>query len=158
METRTERRTVKHNFTTDELLNLSEDIAVKNQELRQQEDEKKSVVSQYSSSINALKESISNVATKIANKFEHRDVECEVEYHTPEKDIKTITRTDNGQSWTERMTDFDYDLFTQFQEGDEEDPLGGDPNIEQSDPKKGESVPEDDESVPSGDDDTKEHF
>jgi len=119
MESRTERRTVKHNFTNDELLVLSEDMAVKNQELRHQEDEKKSVLSQYSSHINELKESISSLATKVANKFEHREVECTVEFHTPERDVKTLTRKDNGAIWTERMTDFDYDLFNQF-DGSEE--------------------------------------
>jgi len=117
METRIERRTLKHTFTNDELLSLSEDMAVKNQELRQQEDEKKSVLSQYSSHINELKESINSLATKVANKFEHRDIECEVQFHIPEKDIKTITRLDNGHSFTEKMTDFDYDLFNQFEDG-----------------------------------------
>ena len=122
MEKRTERRTVKHNYTNDELLFLSEDMAVKNQELRQQEDEKKSVLSQYSSHINELKESISNLATKVANRFEHREVECEVEYHKPEQDVKTLTRKDNSASWTEKMTEFDYDLFNQFNGEEGEDP------------------------------------
>jgi len=120
MESRTERRTVKHNFTNDELLALSEDMAVKNQELRQQEDEKKSVLSQYSSHINELKESINNLATKVANRFEHREIECGVVFHTPERDVKTLTRKDNGASWTEKMTEFDYDLFNQFNEEDPE--------------------------------------
>ena len=114
MEKRTERRTLKHLFSNDELLTLSEEMAVKNQELRQQEDEKKSVMSQYSSHINELKESISSLATKVANKFEHRDVDCEIEYHTPDQDMKTITRKDNGTSWSEPMKEFDYDLFNQF--------------------------------------------
>lgn len=132
METRIERRTLKHVFTEQELLALSEDLAVKNQDLMSVENEKKSVVSGYGSRINEIKEGIGALSNKVANKFEHREVDCEVQYHTPEKGIKTLTRGDTGESFTEKMSEMDYDLFNQFQEEENEaaDLDGGDPNDE----------------------------
>lgn len=119
METRTERRTLKHVFTEEELLALGEDLSVKNQDLMSTENEKKSVVSQYGSRINELKEGIGALSNKVANKFEHREVDCEVEYHTPDKGIKTLTRGDTGQTFTEKMSSLDYDLFNQYQDEEE---------------------------------------
>ena len=42
--------------------------------------------------------------------------------HKPEQDVKTLTRKDNSASWTEKMTEFDYDLFNQFNDEEGEDP------------------------------------
>jgi len=136
METRIERRTLKHVFTEPELLALSEDLAVKNQDLMSTENEKKSVVSQYGSKINEIKEGIGVLSNKVANKFEHRDVDCEVEYHKPEEGSKTLTLSDNGESFTEKMSDMDYDLFNQYQEegADPEEKLDADGNPIEDEP------------------------
>lgn len=119
METRNERRTLKHTFTESELLSLSEDLAVKNQDLMSTENEKKSVVSQYGSRINEPKEGIGALSNKVANKFEYREVDCEVEYHKPEEGSKTLIRSDTGESFTEKMSGMDYDLFNQYQNEDQ---------------------------------------
>lgn len=133
METRKERRTLKHTFTQEELLALSEDLAVKNQDLISTENEKKSVTSQYGSKVNEIKEGIGVLSNKVANKFEHRDVDCEAEFHKPEQGIKTLTRGDTGEVFTEKMSDVDYDLFNQYQEelpDDGQDLAEGDIKVE----------------------------
>ena len=56
------------------------------------------------------------LTNKISARFEFVDVDCQVFYHTPEKNSKTLVRKDTGESFTEQMTAADYDLFNQYQE------------------------------------------
>lgn len=50
-------------------------------------------------------------ATQVANKYEHRNVTCEVNYHFPIKGKKTLIREDNGESWVENMSDVDWNIW-----------------------------------------------
>jgi len=112
----TEKRNLKYQFTQDERISLSEELANNNQKLRQLEDEKKSITSEYGSKINITKEQINITSDKVASGYELREITCSVVYHLPEKNKKTLTRSDNGESFVERMTDYDHNIFTQYQE------------------------------------------
>jgi len=131
MESQKSRRTLKYEFTHEELLTLGRDLSIKNQELRTLEDQKKSVVSEFTSRMTIAKEQIGSLSDKLSAQYEMRDVICMIDYHTPERDMKTITRTDIGESWEEKMNDTDHNLFNTWEQKQrEENEFGDDPEVE----------------------------
>ena len=116
MEQSKERKTLKYLFSDREKLILAGELANKQQELRQLEDQKKSINSEYASRINIAREHININADKLASGYEMREIDCKVQYHTPEQNKKLLLRLDTMEEWIEPMTDYDYNLFTQFQE------------------------------------------
>lgn len=109
-------RNLEYYFTDDEKMAMSQQLAVETQNKRRLEDQKKAVTSQYGSQINEKAESINTLSDKIASGYEYRNIECTVQWHTPTKNKKLITRTDTGENWTENMTEYDHNLFNQYQE------------------------------------------
>lgn len=120
MDQQKTRRTLRYEFTNEEMRELGRDLSVKNQELRQLEEQKKSVVADFGSRMTIAKEHISSLSDKVASGYEMRDVMCMVEYHTPEINKKSYTRTDNSESWIEPMNDTDHNLFTQWEQRERE--------------------------------------
>ncbi len=111
MDKRTETHKLKCTFSQDELLNLGERNAILQQELDQVEEEKKSSTASFASQVKIKKEEIRLTSTQLANKYEHRNVDCDVEYHMPDKGKKRLTRTDTGEGWVENMSDVDWNLW-----------------------------------------------
>lgn len=111
----TQRRSLRYTFTEDEAKELARELANKNQEQRQLEEQKKSVVAEYGSRMTVVKENISMLSDKVASGYEMRDIQCQVEYHTPERNKKTVTRSDSGEEWVEPMLESDFNLFNQWE-------------------------------------------
>ena len=88
---------LKYTFTDEELLALSKTMAKKNQDLGEVEADKKRIVADFAAKVQAFESEIATLARKVYSGYEHRNVECEVTYHTPEIGMKTITRTDTGE-------------------------------------------------------------
>ncbi|MDR1884268.1 MAG: hypothetical protein LBR26_16030 [Prevotella sp.] len=109
-------RSLEYHFTDKEKEEMGKQLAFETQSKRNLEDQKKAVTSQYGSQINEKAEVINTLSDKIASGYEYRNIECEVLYHTPAKNKKTLIRQDNGQRLVESMTEFDHNLFTQYQE------------------------------------------
>jgi hypothetical protein len=120
MEQQKTKRTLKYEFTEVELLDLGRDLSLKSQELRNLEDQKKSVVSEFGSRMTIAKEQIGQLSDKVSAGYEMRDVLCMVDYHLPEGGKKTFTRTDTGEGWVEPMNETDHNLFTQWEERERE--------------------------------------
>lgn len=118
-ELQTVTKSLRYEFSEAEMKELSIDLANTNQELRRLEEEKKSITSEYGSRMNICKERISSFSDKVSSGYEVREIECEVQYHVPRKGIKTLRRTDTGKVWEEKMSDHDFNLFTQFEEASE---------------------------------------
>ena len=78
---------VKHQLTTDEKLKLGEDISVKFAELRDVEGDRKSVVAQYKSEIDAINAGITRLTQLLMSGFEMIQMRCILEL-----DAKTETR------------------------------------------------------------------
>lgn len=110
------QRNLEYYFTDDEKMAMSQQLAVETQNKRRLEDQKKAVTSQYGSQINEKAESINTLSDKIASGYEYRNIECTVQWHTPTKNKKLLTRTDTGENWVENMTEYDHNLFNQYQE------------------------------------------
>lgn len=113
-----EIRNLKYVFTNEELVKLGKDYANANRQLAELEDQKKTLMAQMNSQIAAQKEMVSMLTSTVGNGYKYEDVECEVTYHTPNKGMKIITRTDiddlrtgMDRNITEKMTDKDWMLW-----------------------------------------------
>ena len=111
----TEERYMRYDFTAPEILDLSMKLANKTQDKGNIESEKKSIVSQYKSKIDAIDAELNGISSKVANGYEMRLVECKVDWHKPEQGKKTITRTDTKEKIVEKMTSEEWNLFNQEQ-------------------------------------------
>lgn len=114
------RRSLRYDFTAVEIHDLSLELAKKTKELAAVADEKKSVVSQFAARLNEIKATTNKLSNQVADGWEYREIECEVEYHKPQQGKKTIIRKDSNKvAMIETMTDYDWNLFNQ---PDEETP------------------------------------
>lgn len=110
----TEKRTLRYDFTATETHDHALELAKKNQELAQLEDQKKSVISSYKARIDEVQARINALSEKVTTGWETRDIECRVAYHQPQEGKKTIFRTDTGKKVSvEAMTDYEWNLFNQ---------------------------------------------
>lgn len=112
----TVQRNLEYYFTDDEKMAMSQQLAVETQNKRRLEDQKKAVTSQYGSQINEKAEAINTLSDKIASGYEYRNIECTVQWHTPAKNKKLLTRSDTGETFIENMTEYDHNIFNQYQE------------------------------------------
>jgi len=116
MEQQTITRDLEYFFSDEEKIDMSKQLAAEIQNKQKLEDSKKAVVSQYGSQINEKQEGINQLANKLASGYEFRKIGCSIQWHTPDRNKKTIVREDTGAEWVERMTEYDHDLFNQWEE------------------------------------------
>lgn len=103
MDTELIQRQLKYNFTDNELLEKSEQLAGACTRLKEIEDEKKEVMSEYKHKVDEQSARISVLSCAIERKGETRMIDCEVEYNYPNKGVKTLTRMDNLEKIQEQM-------------------------------------------------------
>lgn len=156
MEQQVISRDLEYHFTDEEKLDMSKQLASENQNKRKLEDQKKAVTSQYGSQIAEKQETINQLSDKLAAGYEFRRTECSVQWHTPDKNQKTITRSDTGESWTEKMNEYDHDLFNQWEEKQntaEEDFENSNVRTDEESEEYTDSVPEGEEEATGGQND-----
>lgn len=95
MQTTTEW--LKYEFSEDELKEFAKKLAYETRELMENEETKKSVMSDFKSKIESSKEKISKLSNLINNGYEYRNIDCEVQLNSPEDGQKTIIRKDTGE-------------------------------------------------------------
>lgn len=114
--TTTEKRTLRYDFTAVEVHELSMDLAGKTKEIVTLKKQKTSAVSQYTAKINEAEATCNSLSNKVADGFEHREVECEVIFNQPTNGKKTIIRKDsNTLVGVEAMTTSDWDKINDEQ-------------------------------------------
>lgn len=112
--TTTEKRTLRYDFTAVEVHELSMDLAGKTKEIVTLKKQKTSAVSQYTAKINEAEATCNSLSNKVADGFEHREVECEVIFNQPANGKKTIIRKDsNTLVGVEAMTTQDWDKINE---------------------------------------------
>lgn len=120
---RTEKRTLRYDFTAPEIHDLSMELAGKTKEIVTLKKQKTSAVSQYTAKINEAEANCNSLSNKVADGFEHREVECEVIFNQPANGKKTIIRKDsNSLVGVEAMTQHDWNVIN-----DENNLFGGNP-------------------------------
>ena len=111
---RSEKRTLRYDFTAVEIHNLSLQLANKDKEVKSLVQEKKSVTSQFTAKINEAEASRGKLSNQVSDGFEYRDIDCEVIFNQPAQGKKTIIRKDsNSLVGIESMTAFDYDKINE---------------------------------------------
>lgn len=105
--TKTETRKLECVLTDAELRESAESLAHTIQNKYEILAEKKEAMSGFKSRIEKCDESILKNTNALNTGKEEREVECEVMLNDPKDGIKTITRTDTGESWQEQMTDLE---------------------------------------------------
>lgn len=106
-----EARLLSYKFTEEELKELALTLARKNQEAAAVEKEKKAVTSEYKSKQDLIISEIGLLSNKVSTGQMIKEIDCKVQWHTPVAGIKTLTRQDVQESWEERMTDAEWNLF-----------------------------------------------
>lgn len=110
----TEKRTLRYDFTAIEVHDLSVQLANETKKVVSLTEEKKSVVSQWTAKINEAKAACNSLSFKVADGYEHREVDCEVILNQPTNGKKTIIRKDsNTLVGVEAMTTHDWNLINE---------------------------------------------
>lgn len=99
---------VRYDYSAVEKDKLSDLLANKVQELESIKMSKKSAMAQYKAQEDSMSQEINELATKVSNNYEYRDLPCEVIYNQPRRGVKTFIRSDTGTIFTEDMNDSDY--------------------------------------------------
>lgn len=99
------KRNLRWIFTSPEILEISKRLAEKNGNVVTLEDEKKRATKDYAARIATVENEVSDLARKVTNGYEFRDIDCRVVFDTPKPGMKTITRLDTmEQVGIEEMT------------------------------------------------------
>ena len=88
---------LKYSFSEAEIKELAKKLAYETRTLEELEDQKKSVVSDFSNKITRVKASLSGLANNINNGYDFRNIDCEVLLNSPEAGQKSIVRLDTGE-------------------------------------------------------------
>lgn len=124
---RTEKRTLRYDFTAIEIHELSLQLAGKTKDVASLVKKKKSVTSQCTAEINAAESACAVLSNQVADGYEHREVDCEVIFNQPANGKKTIIRKDsNTIVGIEAMTTADWNIINE-----ENNLFGGDPLIQE---------------------------
>jgi len=104
------KESCKYVFTAEEKAELAAEMAQGVAELREKEDDKKAVMSDFKSAIDTLSARTNGLAGKLNNGFEMRQIECEVVRDYPNHLIQYI-RTDTGECVrTKKMSQEDLEM------------------------------------------------
>jgi len=91
---RKQQRNLRYNFPQDEINELSQQLAERVGEHDKVEADKKSAASQFKSQIDQICAEMRTLGAKVTNKYEFRDIECEIHYHEPKQGMKRLIRMD----------------------------------------------------------------
>ena len=115
-------RHLKYKFDESEIKAKAYELARETRELRSLNESKKEIMADFTSKIKSKEGGIDRNSEHIANGYEYRMVECEIQYNFPTTGIKLFTRKDTGEIWEEPMTrsEMQEELFEEESEKEEE--------------------------------------
>ena len=121
-EKQIQMKALKYEFNDKEIVELSTNLAAALNKKWEVEQEKKSSAAGFTAQIAEADEEISRLTYLVSQKYETREVECEMQFHHPSQNLKTYTNPFNGKEVTEKMTEWDHNLFNQppTEQGSEE--------------------------------------
>lgn len=102
-------------LTTEQLLDAGRELAASQAEVRQLEDDFRSVRDEWKSRISAVEARITTTAGRISRGYDIKPVACVVTFDEPEPGLKTCVRQDTGERlWVKEMTESDKQLVLDF--------------------------------------------
>lgn len=110
-------------FTQEEKAEIALDLARETSNINRLEDRKSQVTAQYSAEIKAAKAAVNAASEKLNSGYEHREIECSVEYHDPKWGKKSYFRKDTGEFvGSETMTLDELEALPGMRPGEEIEP------------------------------------
>jgi hypothetical protein len=110
---------VKHTYTMAELAELADQMGAAASRVFQIEIEKAERAAHYAALLKEANRAHAELVNKFVQRYEMRDVECRVEFDTPEAGYKSFVRLDSGVSIREvRMTEAEKQRAFVFDAGD----------------------------------------
>lgn len=102
-------------LTDEEMLQMGRDLAAKQQDLKQLEDDKKSIAAEFAAKITGIEGQISITANKLRQGYENRSVRCLTVFDQPTSGKKTTYRLDTMEAIeTRAMLDEEKQRVMQF--------------------------------------------
>jgi len=89
---------LRHNFSDEELLDLSRELAQKQHTLQEARERKKAVTAAANQEIALAEAEISVLSGKVHSGYEHRSVWCRWQMDYPYRGKKTLIREDDGST------------------------------------------------------------
>lgn len=90
-------RMLKYTFSRDEIVLIAQESAAAAFSRNVLESELDSIKADYKGRIGLLETTIDKSQRKIRDGYEMREIECEVQFHTPEDGMKRVVRLDTGE-------------------------------------------------------------
>lgn len=88
---------LKYEFSDSEIADRAKILAAATRKRAELEQRKKEIDSDLKGQIEAQNSIVGRVSDLIAAGFEYRDVECRVDFDSPEVNMKTVVRLDTGE-------------------------------------------------------------
>ena len=104
------KESCKYQFTAEEKAELASALAQGVAELREKEDDKKAVMSDFKAAIDTLSAQTHGIAGKLNNGFEMRQIECEVVRDYPKHEIRYIRIDTDECVRTKKMSQEDMEM------------------------------------------------
>ena len=105
------RESCRHPLTTDQMVEAGKELAASQIELRQLDDDFKSVRDEWKSRISAVEARLTAQTGRISRGYDIKETECTITFDTPDPGLKTCARNDTGERvWVREMTDADKQL------------------------------------------------
>ena len=115
----TTTESVKHTFTSIELAEIADNMARAAARVYDIERQKAEQAAHYGAELKAANLTAGELVAKYNQRYEMRQVECKIEFDTPEPGYKSYVRLDNGESIKEiRMTEAEKQRAFVFDAGD----------------------------------------
>ena len=99
---------IKHVFTDSEIEQMGRDLAREEINLKEIQAEFKEVKSDWNKKIDTSYDIISELSTNISSGEVTKEIECEVQMHSPKEGKKTCNPIDGGKPFVRDMEDDDY--------------------------------------------------
>jgi hypothetical protein len=88
---------LRYEFSEEELRGKSKQLALSIQLKTQAQEEQKAAASQFKERIESADAQIGKLSRDINSGWEMRNVDCQVQFHTPTVGAKTVVRLDTGE-------------------------------------------------------------
>lgn len=110
---------IKHTFTTAELFDLADKMGAAASRVFRIETEKSEQAAHYGALLKEANRAHAELVERFNLRYEMRDVDCKVEFDTPEPGYKSFVRLDTGESVREvRMSEAEKQRAFVFDAGD----------------------------------------
>lgn len=102
IEKRKTKEYLKYTFSEMEKRDIAQEMARNIQQKEAKEDEKKAIVAQFKAELESIQRDVNQASQRLTNGYEHKNIDCEMWFHSPTEGFCQIFRIDNLEMVRER--------------------------------------------------------